>query len=136
MRVAQSRVGALESAGRVQHGVGGCLDALHVSRRALRYSAMVGAGIACVKVLRRVFVPAPSPAKAPVAPAAVAPAQETSAPQEPSLSGGLLKYLVAQLVTLVVLPWLRDNLTAVRVPARLDYWRPSRIFFRWVGLEK
>lgn len=136
MRVAQSRVGVLESTARVQRGVSGCLDALHVSRRALRYSALVGAGVAGVKILRKMFVSASSSAGKPVAPVAAAPKKEPSVSQEPSLSGGLVKYLVAQLVTLVVLPWLRERLTSGRMPAKLDYWRPSRIFFRWVGLEK
>ena len=135
MAVAQTRVGALESAGKVSGGVGACLDALHVSRRALRYSAVVGAGIVGLKVARRLLKSLLPRAKSrPVAPAV--PAKAPAGVAAPTVSGGLLKYLVAQGVTLVLLPWLRDLLMRGVLQPRLDYWKPSRIFFRWIGLEK
>lgn len=136
MRVAGSRVGVLESASRVRAGAGACLDVLHISGRALRYSAMVGAALTGVRLVRKML---PKPASAPIVvqkvPAAGAVA-DTSAPSEPTIAGGLLKYLIAQLVTLVILPWLRDKVTSGVVVKKVDYWRPSRIFFRMVGLEK
>lgn len=136
MAVAQSRVGALESAGKVSGGVGACMDALHVSRRALRYSVAVGAGFVGLKVARRLLSSLLPRAKSRPAAAPAAPAKAPAGVSAPTVSGGLLKYLVAQGVTLVLLPWLRDLLMRGVLQPRLDYWKPSRIFFRWIGLEK
>ena len=135
MAVAQSRVGALESAGKVSGGVGACMDALHVSRRALRYSVAVGVGFVGLKVARRLLKSLLPRAKSRTA-VTVAPSKAPSGVAAPTVSGGLLKYLVAQGVTLVLLPWLRDLLMRGVLQPRLDYWKPSRIFFRWIGLEK
>ncbi len=132
MAVAQSRVDALQSADTVRGGVGACLDALHVSRRALRYSAVVGAGYMGLKIARRLVFSRKKKESKRMTPAPVSPAVESV----PSVGGGLLRHLVAQAVTLVVLPWLRDRLLRGSLPSRIDYWRPSRIFFRWIGLEK
>lgn len=136
MAVAQSRVGALESAGKVSGGVGACMDALHVSRRALRYSVAVGAGFVGLKVARRLLKSLLPRAKSRSVAAPAAPAKAPAGVSAPTVSGGLLKYLVAQGVTLVLLPWLRDLLMRGVLQPRLDYWKPSRIFFRWIGLEK
>ena len=133
-RVAQTRVQVLDSAVRAQSGAGVCLDVMHISRQTARYGALAIAGYAGLKFARLIFKmmwgrkPAPIqkvvPASAPVQPALTAP------------KGGLLKYVIAQLFTIVLLPWLKDWALGVSMPKKVDYWRPSRIFFRWLGLEK
>lgn len=133
MRVAQTRLSSLESATTVRDSGGACVDALHVSRRALRYTACVGAGMAGVKMLGAFWR---SRRKAAPVPVVLPPPSKTPGNDTPAVAGGLLKYLIAQLATVVLLPWLRDTLLAGSLSRKVDYWRPSRIFFRWVGLEK
>lgn len=133
MRVAQTRISSLESAATVRDSGGACVDALHVSRRALRYTACVGAGIAGARLLGALWR---SRRKAAPVPVALPPPPQQKESDVPSATGGLLKYLIAQLATVVLLPWLRDTLVAGPISRKIDYWRPSRIFFRWVGLEK
>lgn len=130
MRVAQSRCDVLQSADRAGNGAGGCLEAMHLTRRTLKL-----AGLAAVALVGFRLVSAVLPARASrvsrfhIEPSAV-PRPGNGVP------GSLFKYLVAQISTVVLLPLLRDRLLASRLSERFDYWRPSRIFFRWVGLER
>lgn len=131
-RVAQSRVQVLDSAARVQSGAGVCLDVMHISRRTVQYGMLAVAGYAGVKLAGRFFRSLKGSKPAPVQKPVLAPAQPVlTAPK-----GGLFKYFAAQLFTIVLLPWLKEWAMGVRMPQRVDYWRPSRIFFRWLGLEK
>ena len=133
-RVAQSRVQVLDSAARAQSGAGVCLDVMHISRQTARYGALAIVGYTGLKLAGRIFKvfrgrrPAPVQKSLPVV-----------EPVQPALSapkGGLFKYFAAQLFTIVLLPWLKEWALGVSMPRRVDYWRPSRIFFRWLGLEK
>lgn len=133
-RVAQSRVQVLDSAARAQSGAGVCLDVMHISRQTARYGMLAIVGYAGLKLAGRIFRvlkgSKPAPVQKPV------PVDEPAQPALPAPKGGLFKYFAAQLFTIVLLPWLKEWALGVRVPQRVDYWRPSRVFFRWLGLEK
>lgn len=124
-RVAQTRVGVLESAAQAQSGAGVCMDVLHISRKTLRYASLAALGYAGLKIAGRFLHRSPK-----AIPAA------KSAQTVPAPTQGLFKYLVAQLFTVVLLPWIKDWISGARVTRGLEYWRPSRIFFRWIGLER
>lgn len=109
-------VNAAESAGQ---GVGRCVALVPLSGKVLRYSLMAVAGVATVGVIRLLrHKPAPLPAP------------KESGPQ------GVSRYLLAQVVTLVLLPWLRQQALQGELGKKLLRFHPARIFFRWVGLEK
>lgn len=132
--MAQSRVQVLDSAARAQSGAGVCLDVMHISRQTARYGMLAIAGYAGLKLAGRVFRALrggkPSLVQKP------APVAELAQPALPAPKGGLFKYFAAQLFTIVLLPWLKEWALGVRMPRGVDYWRPSRVFFRWLGLEK
>lgn len=130
--VAQTRMEALDSAVRAKTGAGGCLESLHVSRSTLRLALAAAAGYVGVRMVGRMLSRG-SKRPAPVVKVAAQP--EPQAPQV-GVPGGLLKYLIAQLFTLVLLPCLKGALSGERFSRGADYWRPSRIFFRWIGLER
>lgn len=127
-RVAQTRIGVLESAAKTQAGAGVCMDVLHISRKTLRYAAMAAVGYAGLRIAGRLIHRAPRPAQA-----ALPSPKSVAAAEQPR---GLFKYLIAQLFTIVLLPWVKEWLSGSKVSRGLDYWRPSRIFFRWIGLER
>lgn len=131
--VAQTRVGVLDSASKAQSGACVCMEVLHISRKTLRYAGLAALGYAGLKIAGRIVrgVSRSASATPKVLPAPPPPSETAPEP-----SRGLLRYLVAQLFTLVLLPWVKDWLTGTRVTRKLDYWRPSRIFFRWIGLER
>ena len=104
---------------------------LPINRAALQGGAVLGGVLLGAGVLRKLLKKAPAQKKA--MPKLPAPSVPPSVP----VGGGLLKYIIVQIVSLVLVPWLRNVAKVdVRVPSRLDYWRPSRVFFRLVGLEK
>jgi hypothetical protein len=125
MRVASSRVETLESAARVQGGAQACLDELGGARLLVRNVAAIGAagaGLLLAGRVKRHF----RRAKAPVVPASSA-----------SLTlGGLLRSVLMQVVTLVLLPRVKNHVAEQTRKAASGYWSPSRIFFRMVGLER
>ncbi len=121
MRSAEARVALMDSVDETCRGVRGCVATLPVPGRALRYGLLAGAGVTGVALLRRMFrarratVPTPSH----------------------SLSGsGVLRYLLMQVVTLVLLPWVRQMALQGRVGNMVKRLRPAQAFFRWLGLEQ
>lgn len=116
MRSAASRLRAANAVDAVGADVRGCIAALPVSARVLRYSAAAVAGVAAVGALR-LFTRRPAPA-APV--------------KRPHFG----YRVAAQLMTLVLLPWLRQQLMKGEVGAKLQRLHPVHLFFRWLGLEK
>lgn len=107
-------INAAESAGQ---GVGRCAALVPLSGKVVRYSLMVAAGAATVGVLsllRR--KPAPTP--------------------QPKPQPGMSRYIVAQLLTVVLLPWLRQQMLQGETGKKLLRLHPARLFFRWLGLEK
>lgn len=133
-RVAQSRVQVLDSAARAQSGAGVCLDVMHISRQTARYGAMAIVGYAGLKVAGLIFKALKGRKPAPVQ--KTLPVAEPVQPAVAAPKGGLFKYFVAQLFTIVLLPWMKEWVMGVSMPKKVDYWRPSRIFFRWLGLER
>lgn len=130
-RVAQSRVAMLESTSRACRGAEGMARSLPINRAALQGGAVLGGVLLGAGVLRKLLKKAPAQKKATLKLPA------PSVPPSVPVGGGLLKYIIVQIVSLVLVPWLRNVVKVdVRVPSRLDYWRPSRVFFRLVGLEK
>lgn len=108
------------------------MESLHVSRGTVRLALMAAAGYVGVRMVGRLL----SRGSSRSAPVVKAAAQPEPQPSPMGASGGLLKYLIAQLFTLVLLPLLKGALSGERVSREVDYWRPSRIFFRWIGLER
>lgn len=125
MRVACSRVETLESVARVQSGAQACVNELGGARLLVRNVAAIGAagaGLLIAGRVKRSF----RRAKAPVVPAASS-----------SLTmGGLLRRVLLQVLTLVLLPRLKNQVAEQTRKAARGYWSPSRIFFRMVGLER
>lgn len=109
-------VNAAESAGQ---GVGRCVSLIPLSGKVLRYSLMAAAGVSAVGIIRLLNrKPAPLPA-----------------PKEPTPQG-VSRYLLAQVVTLVLLPWVRQQALQGQLGKKLLRFHPARMFFRWIGLEK
>ena len=130
MRVAQTRCDVLQSAERASNGADGCMGALHLTRRSFKFAGVAAAAVVGVRLVRALLPVRAARVGRSVIEPPVAPQPKNG------VSGSLLKYLVAQVSTVVLLPLLRDKLLTSRLSERVDYWRPSRIFFRWVGLER
>ncbi len=50
--------------------------------------------------------------------------------------GQVLWWLLVQVLSSLLLPWVRERLQAPVLSDSLKRMHPSRIFFRWLGLEK
>lgn len=123
MRVAQGRLGVLDSVDKAQRNAGACVSTLTLLPRVVRYGTVAGAGLLGVGVVRQLLrANRSAPAAAPAAPVA---------------GGSLTRYLVAQAATLVLLPWLRQRLlqAGTDMLARKAS-SSSNLLFRWLGLEK
>ncbi len=121
MRSSVARLKVINAAESAGQGVGRCVELLPLSGKVARYSLYAVGGMAAVgmlSLLRRRSKPAAA-AKVP-----------ESSPQ------GVSRYLMAQLVTLVLLPWLRQQMLQGELGMRLRRMHPARMFFRWLGLEK
>ena len=119
MRSSVSRLRAINAAESASCGVVRCASLVPLSGKVVRYSLIAAAGVATVGVLsllRR------KPAPVPVPP--------SPAPKR------LGHYLVAQALSMVLLPWLRQQALQGELGQRLRRFHPVRLFFRWVGLEK
>ncbi len=119
MRSSVSRLKVINAAESAGQGVSRCVSMLPLSGKVARYSLYAVAGMAAVGVmslLRRSPKPMPTP--------------QTNSPQ------GVSRYLMAQLMTLVLLPWLRQQMLQGEWGAKLRRMHPARMFFRWIGLEK
>lgn len=126
--VAATRLRALDGGARARASAGQCRDSLQVPPSTLKYvgagvAALVGVKLVASLLLRR------SRKK-----------QEASRAQ----ARGVVKLLLVQLSSLVVVPVVKDVLKAMlrevmagrSVTGAFARWSPSRIFFRMVGLEK
>ena len=111
-------INAAESAGK---GVERCVALVPLSGKVVKYSVVAAAGAAAVGVLSLLLR-----SKKPVA----QPVPQHNTPQSVG------RYLVAQLLTLVFLPWLRQQAMQGELGQRLLRLHPARLFFRWIGLEK
>ena len=121
MRSAQSRLEVLESLDAAREGVGHTWSRMMVPRKWGRISAVAGGGLLGVWLLRRLMHRRPAPA--PVVAAAPA-------------GGSPMKYVLAQMFTLLVLPWLRSRSVGTDWGDTWKRYQPSSLFFRWLGLEK
>ena len=111
-------INAVDAAGK---GVERCVSLVPFSSKVVRYALVAGAGALSVGVLKLVWrsrkpqaLPAPQ----------VKPAQNVG------------RYLLVQVLTMVLLPWLRQKAVQSGWEKQLRFWHPARIFFRWIGLEK
>ncbi len=121
MQVAQGRLGVIDSVSKVQSDAASCVSSLTSLPRFVRYGALAGASVLGMGVAHQLLRFSRA-AKAPAAPV-----RESS----------LIRYLVAQAATLVLLPWLRQRMLqpgGSAVPPRK--WKLPTAFFRWLGLEK
>lgn len=131
-QVAQSRLAVLDASSRAYSGVDGVVKALPLNRKVLRNGALVGVALATCALARKLVLP-----RVGKLPKVEERLEQTSSEIASPLPTRLVKYIVAQLVSLVLVPWLRQCLNVThRVPSLMDYWKPSRIFFRWIGLER
>lgn len=121
MRVAQGRLGALDAAGKVHQRASDCVSSFSGLPRIVRYGAVAGSGVIGFVAVRK-LLRLPRVLRA----AAVPPSKES----------GLLRYLVAQLATLVLLPWLRQRMLIGPLSGAVRAWRPADAFFRWLGLGR
>lgn len=120
MRSAEARVGLMDAVDEACGGLRGCAAALSVPGKVLRFVLLAGAGAAGVALLRRAFRSRPAVVSAPT----------------PAVSGGGAgRYLLMQIMTLVLLPWVRQMLLQGRVGDAVRKLRPARSFFRWIGLD-
>lgn len=117
MRSAVARLKVINAAESAGQGVARCVALVPLSGKVARYSLMAVAGVATIGVLRLLRR---KPAPLPPAPA-------------PKRLG---HYVVAQALTLVLLPWLRQQALQGELAERLRRLHPVRLFFRWVGLER
>lgn len=107
---------ALDAAkGRVNH----TWNCVKVPRRVARAGLVAGGGALVMWALRRLFRRKPV-----VLPAVVGKSHTPSV------------YLLVQLISLVLLPWLRTRVFDLGWGDLVKRMHPARIFFRWIGLEK
>lgn len=119
MRSSVARLKVINAAESAGQGVARCVSLVPLSGKVARYSLMAAAGVATIGVLR-LLRRKPAPLPVPTAPA-------------PKRLG---HYVVAQALTLVLLPWLRQQALQGELAERLRRLHPVRLFFRWVGLER
>jgi len=122
MRSAEARVSLMDSVDETCRGVRGCAATLPVPGRALRYGLLAGAGVAGAALLRRMF--------------RTRRVVEVSAPPHSLPGSGAFRYLLMQVVTLVLLPWVRQMALQGRVGNVVKRLRPAQAFFRWLGLDQ
>lgn len=121
MRVAKGRVGALDSVDRMQRSAGACVTSLTSLPRPVRYGAVAGAGVLGAGVVRKLL----------------SMFRSATPPALPAVQGdGLFRYLVAQLSTLVLFPWLRQLLTGGAAEKAASRWNPADLLVRWLGSRK
>lgn len=126
--VAATRLRALDGGFRTRTSAGQCRDSLHVPQGTWKYvgvgvAALAGVKLAASLLLRRSR-------------------KKHEAPR--SQRRGIVKLLLVQLSSLVVIPVVKDVLKAMlrevlagrSVTGAFARWTPSRVFFRLVGLEK
>ncbi len=126
--VAATRLRALDGGARARTSAVQCRDSLQVTPNTLKYVGVGVAALAGVKLaaslLRRRAHKTPEASH--------------------SRARGVVKLLLVQLSSLVVVPVVKDVLKAMlrevmagrSVTGAFARWSPSRIFFRLVGLEK
>lgn len=119
MRSSVARLKVINAAESAGQGVSRCVSLIPLSGKVARYSLMAAAGLATIGVLR-LLRRKPAPMPVPPAPA-------------PKRLG---HYVVAQALTMVLLPWLRQQALQGELAKRLRRFHPVNLFFRWVGLDK
>ena len=125
MRSAESRLGVIDSLGSARLGVERTYARLSAPRAYFKAGMWTGGGVLGMLALRRVIGWLRSK---PVAVTAVATGRSLSSP---------VPALLVQALTVLVFPWLRDRLLKNDRTGSdaLKKWNPSRIFFRWLGLD-
>ncbi|MCH5284279.1 MAG: hypothetical protein J1E42_01655 [Akkermansiaceae bacterium] len=127
MRVAKTRLGVLDACDAARQGVGRTWSHFMLPRSVMRMGAIAGGGVLGVWIFRR-MLSRPVPAL----PCAAAAAPEPAAGRRSALG-----YVALQLFSVVLLPWLRRCVVGGELGEALKRrWEPSRLFFRWLGLEK
>lgn len=126
--VAKERLSALDSADGVCRSAKAGMVTVQGSGRLLRYAGLAVAGLAvaavCASVTKGLFF-------------------HRKVVDNHSVKSGFFRTLLLQGATIVLFPYLRSVLTGDRtmptgaVPRfDLSRYKPGRIFFRWLGLEK
>ena len=128
IRSAESRLGVVESLDSTMRSAGRTWEIVRVPRRVARWGMYAGGGLLGVLLLRRLFSSGHHVAS--VAAPAVAPQSRGAA----SLLGSAL----VQLLPVLVVPWLKSQIQGANNGGEnlLTRLHPSRILFRWLGLEK
>ncbi len=126
--VAATRLRALDGGFRTRSGAEQCRDSIQVPQSTLKY---VGIGVAALVGVKLVA-------------SLLHRSSRTKGEAPRSQTRSIVKLLSVQLGSLVVIPVVKDVLKSMlrevlagrSVTGAFDRWRPSRIFFRLVGLEK
>lgn len=119
MRSSVARLKVINAAESAGQGVSRCVSLVPLSGKVVRYSLIAAAGLATIGLMR-LLRRKPAPVPVPPAPA-------------PKRLG---HYIVAQALTMVLLPWLRQQALQGELAQRLRRFHPVNLFFRWVGLDK
>ncbi len=125
-RVASSRAAIKQDLDAAVAVVRGVCDRVSGSRPYLKIGLTVGSGLVGLLLGRRVMH-ALVGGRGPAA---------HSAPAAGSGVGRVLGWLLIQAFSSLLLPWVRERLRAPVLTDSLRRMHPSRIFFRWLGLEK
>lgn len=96
-----------------------------VPRKAVRWGVVAGGGTLVVLLFRGLFGKRKPVVVAQPLPEAVH-----------SGMGGALLRLMLQVLPMVLAPWLRSSVLGSGLGEALKRMNPSRIFFRWLGLDK
>lgn len=121
MQVARGRLGVLDAVDGARRNTGACVSALPSIPMVVRYGTMLGAGLlgggVVFRLLRHTIL------------------SRVGVKGAPS-NGGFLRYLLVQLVTLVLLPWLRQRVLQASSTHAMKKKSLATLFFRWIGLER
>lgn len=123
MRSAEARLGVIESLNSAMQGAGRTWQLVSVPSKAVRWGVVAGGGVLGVLLFRGLFGRR-KPA------AAVLPVAASSS------VGSSVWRLALQLLPVVLAPWLRSSAFSSGVGEALNRLQPSRLFFRWLGLER
>lgn len=124
MRTAESRVATTEAMEAAMEGARGVYERFSVPRGYIKTGAAVAVGLVGAWMVRRLL----SMGHRKV--------MEVQGETAPARNGTALLYLLIQVASALVLPWVRGRLKEAEWGDLVKKMHPSHLFFRWLGLEK
>lgn len=124
MRTAESRVATTRAMDSAMEGARGVYERFSMPRGYMKAGAAVAVGLFGVWMVRRMLTIGSHKV------------MEVQGGTMPARNGTALLYLLIQVASALVLPWVRGRLKEAEWGDLVKKMHPSHLFFRWLGLEK